>query len=86
MDIEAGTEEILFKVNPIDFWGSNIPGDLEPIFNWSPDGRYLVYHKCRTDRVSAEYCDIYKYDLLLSEETLVTLNGVFPDWIQTENY
>jgi len=72
-----------------------IPRALVPLFgiemvSWSPDGKALVYHRCRStnpedpeacEELGADNVGIYIWDLETDEERLVTTGGVVPYWI-----
>ena len=72
-----------------------ISGELIPSFgmgevSWSPDGKALVYHRCRKpnpekpkfcEALGAENVGIYIWDLEAGKERLVTTGGVLPYWI-----
>lgn len=72
-----------------------IPRALVPSFgirmaSWSPDGKALVYHRCREpnsenpkacEELGADNVGIYIWDLETDEERLVTTGGVVPYWI-----
>lgn len=49
--------------------------DWPPLAEWSPDGKWLVYH-----REEREGYAIYKLNLETGEETLIVENGLNPDW------
>jgi len=55
--------------------------DWSPIPRWSPDSRWLVYHRCTKSQCSTtmDY-DIFKLDITNSDETLVAHGGAFPYW------
>lgn len=46
-----------------------------PLPEWSPDGKWLVYHR----EVQGEYA-IYKLNLETDEEVLIIEDGLNPDW------
>ncbi len=53
-----------------------------PIPRWSPDGEWLIYHKCDNNQVEIllEECGIYKVNVDTKAETMLVVGGVFPSW------
>lgn len=49
--------------------------DWPPLPEWSPDGKWLVYHREENGRYA-----VYKLNLETREEILVVENGLNPDW------
>lgn len=56
---------------------------LFPFPQWSPDGRYLIYHKCQnTECYHLRDFSMYIFDLETMVETKIADNGLFPTWIR----
>lgn len=56
---------------------------LFPFPQWSPDGRYLIYHKCQnTECYHLKDFSMYIFDLETMVETKIADNGLFPTWIR----
>lgn len=56
-----------------------------PTASWSPDGKWIVYHRCTLNskqdcRYNVEDSDIFKYNLETGEEVLLLEGGVNPYW------
>ena len=54
-----------------------------PIPQWSPDGEWLVYHKCTSVTKDCEYIkvfSIFKFELSTGREFLILEGGAYPDW------
>lgn len=68
------------KLVPLSFKGWS----AMPIPLWSPDGRFLIYHKCTKQICTEELFDysIYKADAKTGKETKVIDQGLFPVWIK----
>jgi Tol biopolymer transport system component len=72
------------RIFPYSFLDRN--GDIDilsPFPNWSPDGKWLVYHRCNKPTISgcgfSDY-DIYKVDIASGVEQKIIEHGIFPDW------
>jgi hypothetical protein len=67
------------KVDKIFFnaWGT-LPPRLTPIIQWSPDDKWLVYHRCEDG--FSENCNIYKFNIQENTEELVIKDAMYPDW------
>ena len=66
-----------------------LPGAMEggviarsPYPFWSPDGKWLVYHKCADDCQSPLDYAIYKMNVDSGVEEKITDMGLFPVWIK----
>lgn len=56
---------------------------LFPFPQWSPDGRYLIYHKCQNTKCyHLKDFSMYIFDLEAMAETKIADNGLFPTWIR----
>jgi len=65
-------------VNLTDNLGSGV---LAPFPNWSPDGKWLVYHRCsKVNCRGVDEFDIYKFEVATGREQKIIEHGVFPDW------
>lgn len=56
------------------------PGEFittTPLPRWSPDGKWLVYHKCLQ---SLATCSVMKLEISTGQETQVAENGLYPFW------
>jgi Tol biopolymer transport system component len=54
-----------------------------PFPQWSPDGRYLIYHRCQnTQCYRLKDFSMYLFDLETMIETKIADNGLFPTWIR----
>jgi Tol biopolymer transport system component len=55
---------------------------LPPVPNWSPDGKWLVYHKCGKGLICnvGDEFSLFKYDLDKGVETRLYDGGMFPNW------
>ncbi len=53
-----------------------------PIPSWSPDGEWLVYHRCsnREYVCSIDESAIYKVEVASGKEVKIVDGGIFPDW------
>jgi Tol biopolymer transport system component len=61
------------------FWDSNHKDNtVQP--EWSPDSKWLVYHRCvgRTSPISN--CTIYKVNIETGIEVKLAEGGMFPSW------
>lgn len=80
MDADGANRRLILEY---DARGHNDFENAPPAPQWSPDGKWLIYHKCMKpqDLCShpADY-SIFKVDTITSEETMVKTGGVFPSW------
>jgi Tol biopolymer transport system component len=55
---------------------------LAPLPNWSPDGQWLVYHKCVTDNECehGRQFNIFKLNVSTDQETQLYTGGLYPYW------
>jgi hypothetical protein len=52
-----------------------------PYPRWSPDGKWIVYHRCKTDELCmGESAQIYKIASNGGPEILIHSGGVYPSW------
>jgi len=65
-------------INP---WEGGSPWSRVTIPSWSPDGKWLVYHRCNTARVcSWEDSKIYKIPSSGGKEETILERGEYPSW------
>ena len=89
-----GTDGSLYIMNPdgsepqkkvdkkfFDAWGT-LPPRLTPIIQWSPDGKWLVYHRCEDG--FSENCNVYKFNIQENTEDLLIIDAMYPDWNPTK--
>ena len=81
--ISSNGSEIRRLVNQPLFnaWQSGSPESHTPIPRWSPDGQWIVYHKC----ISGDPCNIadaqiFKVRLEDGDEEQILSGGQFPSW------
>jgi Tol biopolymer transport system component len=58
-------------------------GEVPPIPYWSPDGKWLIYHKCVGGQSGCDQASdfgIYKWNLSTNQETKIYDGGVYPYW------
>lgn len=53
---------------------------MSPKPRWSPDGKWLVYHRCEQDSCFIDDNTIYKVDVKTGTEVKIIDGGAFPDW------
>lgn len=55
---------------------------LAPLPNWSPDGNWLVYHKCVTNDICehGKEFNIFKLNVSTDQETQLYAGGLYPYW------
>lgn len=76
-----GSDQI--KIVPLSYTESRSEVTLFPFPQWSPDGRYLIYHKCNnSDCYRLRDFSMYKFDLETWVESKIADNGLFPTWIR----
>lgn len=64
-----------------DAWRSGSPPNFISFISWSPDGEWLVYHKCSTEEVCMiEDSNIYKIRISDGSEELILMGGEYPNW------
>lgn len=65
-------------------WRSLRVGDLKPAPAWSPDGRWLVYHRCIENCMEGHFklsnFGIFKVNVETGEEIRLFRGGVYPYW------
>lgn len=54
--------------------------NFAPIPLWSPDGQWLIYHRCDNAQKIPEDCGIYKFNIKTKSEELIVTGGIFPCW------
>jgi hypothetical protein len=50
-------------------------GDWPPMAVWSPDGRFLLYH-----RLNKGTYELVKFEIATKTETVIYQGGMYPDW------
>jgi Tol biopolymer transport system component len=66
-----------------DARGHNDFGDAPPAPRWSPDGKWLVYHKCLKGRDACYYAkdySIFRVEVASGFEAKILDGGAFPFW------
>jgi hypothetical protein len=62
---------------------SDYSNGLTPIPFWSPDGKWILYHKCiNTECIQRKDFDIFKVNVETGEEVLIVKAGLYPTWIK----
>jgi len=61
------------------FWESRYDF-LSPRPRWSPDSKWLVYHRCVGDYSNVDDCTIYKVNIETGIEVKLAEGGMFPSW------
>lgn len=61
------------------FWDSR-HSDYDPQPNWSPDSKWLVYHRCVGRSLPISNCTIYKVNIETGIEVKLAEGGKFPSW------
>lgn len=57
------------------------PWSPTPIPRWSPDGEWVIYHRCSTEKLcSSEDAGIYKIRSRGGTEELLLVGGKYPSW------
>ena len=51
-----------------------------PILRWSPDGKWIVYHRCEKYSCIVYENTIYKVETATGKEVKIIEGGAFPDW------
>ncbi len=64
------------------FFGNYMYVDAAPMPRWSPDGEWLVYHRCSNGKnvCSIAESSIYKVEVATGKEVKIVDGGIFPDW------
>lgn len=64
------------------FFDPTEPTDIidAPLPRWSPDGKWLVYHRCNKAECGLFDNTIFKLELSTGLETELAPAGLFPDW------
>jgi Tol biopolymer transport system component len=61
------------------FWGPRYSlVEVQP--TWSPDSKWLVYHRCVRENPPISDCTIYKVNIETGIEVKLAEGGVFPSW------
>lgn len=64
-----------------DPWGAGATWSISPIPRWSPDGKWLVYHRCDTADICMSWdAKIYKISSTGGPEILIYPEGKYPSW------
>ena len=57
--------------------------NVDPIPYWSPDGKWLVYHRCASRMkgclVASDF-NVFAFNLITNEEKLLYEGGLYPNW------
>jgi len=62
-------------------WESGSPAMFITVPSWSPDGEWLVYHRCNNfSFCQPEEAKIYKVNIKSLQEEIVLTGGQFPNW------
>jgi hypothetical protein len=62
-------------------WSNGSPNDFATIPSWSPDGKWLVYHRCNTTNLcSMGESQIYKININDGNEIAIVQGGEYPSW------
>jgi hypothetical protein len=72
-----GSEQEILVDQP--FWVSSY-WDRESQPSWSPDSKWLVYHRCVGDNPPISDCTIYKVNIETGIEVKLAEGGMFPSW------
>jgi Tol biopolymer transport system component len=86
MDTEGTSQLLVEYQNPEHGGTPATAGDWPPILSWSPDSRWLTYHKCTLPPSEDTLCrsiedfSIFKVNITTGEETLITDGGLNPYW------
>jgi len=52
----------------------------EPMPRWSPDGRWIIYHRCEDELCIIPHGSIYKVSADGGPEEIIIQKGVYPSW------
>jgi hypothetical protein len=64
-----------------DPWRAGSPYNFVTVPSWSPDGNWLVYHRCDTlELCTMEEAQIYKINTNGGDEIPLTKGGEYPSW------
>jgi Tol biopolymer transport system component len=76
-DIDGNFNRLILHLSANNGVNSAIP----PVPIWSPDGKWLVYHKCiREECEKRSDFNIYKVNVDTGVESLVITGGLYPIW------
>lgn len=54
---------------------------IPPFPKWSPDGKWLVYHRCSGSKCDWDsFYSIYKLEISSGKEQQIVQAGIYPDW------
>lgn len=81
-------QRVVLYLDPVDkrdyTYRAGAPGKLPPEVSWSPDGKWLVYHKWQGTNGDtggdAKYNAIYKLNIETGEEIKIIDGGMYPSW------
>ena len=62
---------------------AGLPSAFRPVPprpRWSPDGKWLIYHRCDGYSCVVDENAIYKVEISTGKEEKVIDGGAFPDW------
>jgi len=76
MKVDGSEQKLMVKKL---FWDSNHKDNtVQP--EWSPDSKWLVYHRCVGESPPISNCNIYKVNIETGIEVKLAEGGVFPSW------
>ncbi len=78
MNADGSQPRQLISHNFVDSHG--IFGVIPPIPQWSPDGKWIVYHRCDTYSCIVYENTIYKVEVSSGSEVKLIYGGGYPDW------
>jgi hypothetical protein len=84
----SGQHRVAQYTSPEDGGEAPFAGFWPPLPSWSPDGRWLVYHKCTLPPAPKTHCDriqdfsIFKVNVETGEEVKILDGGLNPYWRQ----
>ena len=72
-----GSEHHKIIENTLSYW--------KPMVSWSPDGKWLVYHRCTASTDDDCYYHyennaVFKYNIETGEEVMLAPSGIYPYW------
>jgi hypothetical protein len=80
MEADGSGQRQIIDTPFFDPKGSGSPWGSITQIRWSPDGEWLVYHRCNKASCLAEDASIYKVRVADGEEEKIYSGGKFPSW------